>query len=48
MHIELESKQQKYENVVQILPPRLWNTGLVSSGDILTSWGEGGLGWPPF
>ena len=23
------------------LPPRLWNTGLVSSGAILTSWGEG-------
>ena len=22
-------------------PPRLWNSGLVSSGDILTSWGEG-------
>ena len=24
-----------------ILPPRLWNTGLVSSGDSLTSYGEG-------
>ena len=23
------------------LPPRLWNTGLVSSGASLTSWGEG-------
>ena len=22
-------------------PPRLWNTGLVSSGASLTSWGEG-------
>ena len=24
-----------------LYPRRLWNTGLVSSGDILTSWGEG-------
>ena len=37
-------------NVFPHFTPRLWNTGLVSSRDILTSWGEGAssLGWPPF
>ena len=30
------------ENVTtRMFPPRLWNTGLVSSGASLTLWGEG-------